>query len=518
MLWRCRLCYHEWTMRRILHTGALALVAMTGLLSLAPKAAAVTFTHGVAGGEVTPVSVVLWTRVDHRAVLTVEVSTDPDFAGPTLRGRAKASTNKDFTAKIKIRSLKPATRYFYRWRNGASLSEVGTFTTAPLPLTSADLRFAWSGDSDSSRIEDVPVFNNWETLDAVRLDQPNFFVYLGDTIYSDSRAGGLLPDVQTLAEYRSLYKAGRDFPALRDLARSTSLYAMWDDHEVRDDWDGETVDRKFLKIGRKAFFEYMPLVDQWVLRDPDCAADPLFRIFRWGREAEVIILDTRSCRSASVEAFCFGDPAPTMPSFLRTQFGLPASVIPGCLKAIRDPSRTILGKHQKEVLKAHLLVSSARFKFIITPQNIQQMWIAPYDNWEGYAAERTEILNFIREHDIRNVVFLTTDGHQNVMKKVFIDRFTDPEPIAYEVMTGPIATVTAQSFILGVVGPEGVTAQQAVHDLLGAECRHLDAYSYGLVELDAGTGTAMIALKDATGNVLHDQMNPAIPCVKTLGP
>jgi phosphodiesterase/alkaline phosphatase D-like protein len=505
-------------MRRTLHIGALALTVLTSLLFPTLKASAVTFTHGVASGEVTQNSVVLWTRVDRKAMLTVEVSTDPDFAGRTLLGLAKASAAKDFTAKARIKHLEPATQYFYRWWHNASLSEVGTFITAPLPIASTDIRFAWSGDSDPSRIGSLPIFNNWETLDAVRLEQPDFFVYLGDTIYSDSRAGGLLPDVRTLTEYRDLYKAGRDFSALRDLTRATSLYAMWDDHEVRDNWDGETVDRNFLKIGRKTFLEYMPLVDQQAPRGSDCATAPLFRTFRWGREADVIIVDTRSCRSASAEAFCLGDPAPTMPSFLRIWFGLPAKVAPGCLDAIQDPSRTMLGKRQKKRLKATLLASSARFKVIITPQNIQQVWIAPYDNWEGYAAERAEILNFIREHDIRNVVFLTTDGHQSIMKPVFIDRFTDPEPIAYEVMTGPIATTTAQNYILEVVGPKGIAAAQMVHDLLGAECRHLDAYSYGVVEVDAATGTAMIVLKDATGEVLHDQRNPAIPCVKTLGP
>jgi alkaline phosphatase D len=505
-------------MRRTLRAGALAIAVVTGLLPLESRAAAVAFTHGVASGEVTPISAVLWTRVDQEAALTVEVSTDPGFAGRTLRSPAVASAANDFTATVTAKPLKPATQYFYRWRHDTSLSDVGTFTTAPLPSATADVRFAWSGDSDPSRIGGVPVFNNWEALDAVRQEQPDFFVYLGDTIYSDFRAGGVLPDAQTLSEYRDLYKAGRDFLALRDLARVTSLYAMWDDHEVRSDWDGETVDPAFLEIGRKAFLEYMPLTERHLLHDPDCTADPLFRVFRWGQAAEVIILDTRACRSASVELICLGDFTPTLPPFLRIQFGLPPQVAPGCLEAINDPSRTILGKLQKERLKAALLASRAKFKFVITPQNIQQLYLLPYDNWEGYAAERAEILSFIRDHDLRDVVFLTTDGHQNVMNRVFIDRFADPEPIAYEAMTGPIATVTWQNLLLAAAGPAGVAAQHALHTILGVDCRHLDAYSYGIIEIDAGAGMATITLKDSAGNPLHDQLAPATACVKTLGP
>jgi phosphodiesterase/alkaline phosphatase D-like protein len=506
-------------MGRTSRAGAVLLaVLIAGLLAPPTAAAAVAFTHGVASGEVTPISAVLWTRVDQEAVMTVEVSDDPDFGARTLRRKAVAAQGNDFTAKVTALPLKPATKYFYRWRHSTSASEIGTFTTAPLPFAAADLRFAWSGDSDSSRNgEGKPVFNNWEALDAARLEQPDFFVYLGDTIYSDFRAGGRLPDAQSLDEYRDLYKAGRDFPALRELARATSIYAMWDDHEVRDNWDGETVDPTVLEIGRKAFLEYMPLTERHLPQDDDCATAPLFRVFRWGTTADIILLDTRSCRSASALQICRGDFAPTLPAQLRSQLGLqdpPA----GCLAAISDPSRTVLGKLQKRQFKAALLASRARFKIVITPQNIQQFYVFPYDTWEGYGAERTEILNFIRDHAIGNVVFLTTDGHQNVMNNVFIDRFADPVPIAYEVMTGPIAAVTWQTEIAAAMGAAGVAAQQAIHTLLGVECRHLDAYSYGIVQIDVTPGTATIALKDSAGNVLHDQLTPARTCVKTLGP
>lgn len=478
----------------------------------------VIFAYGVSSGEVTPISAVLWTRADREVVLTAEISTDPGFATKLTR-TALASAANDFTAKALVLSLRPATRYFFRWRRGGSVSEAGTFVTAPLPWSSANLRFAWTGDSDSSRNSvGAPFFNNWETLNAARLDQPDFFLYLGDTIYSDFRAGGFLPDVTTLPEYRDLYKAGRDFPALRSLARSTSFYAMWDDHEVRSDWDAETVDPYFLGIGRKAFLEYMPLLDQQLIHDSGCATPPLFRVFPWGSAADIIIVDTRACRSASAAIICSGDLAPTMPSFLRPSFGLAPAPPPGCLAAINNASRTMLGQSQKALLKTALRLSHAKFKIVITPENIQQLWVLPYDTWEGYGAERAEILNFIRDEGIRNVLFLTTDGHQNIMKDVYVDRFTDPAPIAYEVMTGPIASVTWQNLITAAVGPSGVAAQQAIHNLLGAQCRHLDAYSYGVVDIDAVAGTAKVVLKDAAGHALHDQVTPSITCMKTLGP
>lgn len=498
---------------RVTAIGFAFLFAVMPPVRAAPGAD-LAFRHGVASGEVTPTSAVVWTRVDREVVLTLELSDTEAFTRPLTRTAAALAAN-DFTARALVLPLKPATRYFFRWRYGNAASDVGTFVTAPF-LTRKSFRFAWSGDSDPSQIGGAPVFNNWEALDAARREQPDFFVYLGDTIYSDFRAGGLLPDVQTLEGFRGLYRSARDFPSLQALARSTSIYAIWDDHEVRNDWDGETVDPAILATGRKAFLEYMPLWDRPVLQDRACATAPLFRVFSWGGEADVFVLDTRSCRSASVEQVCLGDLAPTMPAALRLQFGLPAQPAPDCLDALNNPSRTILGPVQKAVFKQALFASRARFKIVITPEPIQQLLVLPYDAWEGYAAERVEILSFIRDQGIRNVLFLTTDGHQNVMNNVFIDRFTNPAPIAYEVMTGPIATVTWQNLLLASPVPGAVTAQHAIHAILGVQCRHLDAYSYGVVEIDAAAGTATISVKDATGNVLHDQVAPATTCTQTL--
>jgi phosphodiesterase/alkaline phosphatase D-like protein len=157
----------------------------------------------------------------------------------------------------------------------------------------------------------------------------------------------------------------------------------------------------------------------------------------------------------------------------------------------------------------------------VSPVSIQQTYIRPYDGWEGYAAERTELLNFIRDENILNVIFLTTDLHENLMNEVFIDKKTNPAPIAYEFITGPIASVTDEKLILGSfppnIGPFAVAAKQDILSrLLETDCLHLNAYSYGSVNVDPSSGTVTVALKDDRGNIIHDQVNPAIQCVKTI--
>jgi alkaline phosphatase D len=509
----------------LVRAGRRLVVLALGLVSFCLNQPSVTaapplaFTHGVASGEVTPFSAVLWTRLDQSAYLRVEVATDPAFQHIALTRTVLASADHDFTAKVLAAPLWPNQQYFYRWRHDPLLSEVGTFTTAPLPWGSANVRFAYSGDSDGTKVDGVPFLNHFEALDAARREALDFFVYLGDTVYPDSPVRdlvGLGPAV-TLDEYRDTYKVNREIAALRQLMQATAVYAVWDDHEVRNDYAGQTVAPTLYANGREAFLEYMPILAPQRFQDPACAGTPLFRVFRWGNAVDLIILDERSCRSADVAVLCVDDPAPTLPASLRTLFGLPASPPPGCLDALFDPSRTLLGPWQKAALKAVLRHSKATFKFIINEVPIQQFYTLPYDRWEGYGAERHELLTFIREHHIEHVIFLTTDAHANLINQVFIDRFADPAPVAEEFVTGPIAHTTLQDDILAASGPSGLAAFHALLSLVGVNCRHLDAFSYGLVEVDASAETATITLKDDMGAVLADQQNPSIPCTKTIG-
>lgn len=495
--------------------GAL-LVVWTGV------AAPLTFSHGVSSGDVTATSAVLWTRTDGPAELVAEIAADPAFQRIVTSRIAVTSAERDFTAKLVVEPLEPGQTYYYRWRSLDAVSDTGTFKTAPRRDAAASLRFAFSGDSDGTIVNGAPALNRFEALDAARREDADFFVYLGDTIYADSGFRAPPHPAQTLDEYRQAYKVNRDLPALRELLRSTSIYAIWDDHEVQNDYQGQTVDRTLYANGRRAFLEYMPIADPNLPDRAFCAGDPLLRLVHWGRDIDIIVLDERSCRSASALEACRDasgapDPAPALTGTLRRIAGLPASPPPGCTETLLDPARTMLGRLQKLIFKSVLLYSKAKFKFVINEVAIQQLFALPYDRWEGYQAERDEILTFIRDNSIKNVIFLTSDLHANILGKVYVDRFAGGDPVADEVITGPIAAATLQREVESAMpGAAGLLNQFA--EILGASCRHLDAYSYGVVEVNAANGTATITLKDDTGAVLHDQGNPETACVKTIGP
>ena len=499
-----------------------SLVVAALLTALGPAASsALQFTHGVASGEVTPFSVVLWTRTDGAAVLQVEVERISPGPGTKLVKRvALATASSDFTARVLVLPLLPDATYRYKFRSGGTTSDVGTFRTAPLPTVARSVRFAFSGDSDGTKVGGVPFFNQFESLDAARNEAPDFFIYHGDLIYSDSSLRPTGP-ATTLPEYRDAYKVNRDLPALRNLLAATSAYVTWDDHEVQNDYDGQTVDPARYAAGRRAFHEFLPTLDVLLPPDPTCAGRPRFRVFPWGSEADVILIDERSCRSADAAAACLTptgpDLAPTLPGPVRTAFGLPAAPPPGCLDAINDPSRTMLGPVQKKLLELVLKHSPARFKFVLGGLPIQQYWALPYDRWEAYAAERAELLNFIRDNAIENVVFLATDNHANFTNEVSIDAFSDPQPIAREFVTGPIATNTLEVEILDFGGPAALAGFNALFNLAGVDCRNLNEYSYALVEVDATAGTAQVSFKDASGAPVLDSIT-GLPCGGTVGP
>ena len=119
------------------------------LLLSAPAASADSFSLGVAAGDVTSNSAVLWGRADQAGTVRLEVATDQAFTRIVRNLRMQASPENDLTVQRHVGDLRPGTRYWYRFTSGATASEVGTFVTAPQPNDDATIRFAWTGDYDA---------------------------------------------------------------------------------------------------------------------------------------------------------------------------------------------------------------------------------------------------------------------------------------------------------------------------------------------------------------------------------
>ena len=150
----------------------------------------IRLTHGVASGDVTSRSAVIWARASGPGEMVVDVDSDSAFPSPR-RFRSRNSRRTDFTAQVKLEELLPATRYHFRVHfvstSGERSSLInGTLKTAP--DTTAELqalRFVVGGDLGGHgycRERE----QGYKVLDTVNQLSPDFFIANGDMIYADT--------------------------------------------------------------------------------------------------------------------------------------------------------------------------------------------------------------------------------------------------------------------------------------------------------------------------------------------
>ena len=137
------------TMNAHLATALLGSLALGGISTLAHGAArrltrlsTDPFTLGVASGDPTPDSVVLWTRLDQHVMrdlgaadqavqVDYEISESPNFSRVIRKGSIAAPAELGHSAHADVRGLDPDRVYFYRWQVGNVTSPIGRTKTAP---------------------------------------------------------------------------------------------------------------------------------------------------------------------------------------------------------------------------------------------------------------------------------------------------------------------------------------------------------------------------------------------------
>lgn len=369
--------------------GAAGLAALPGLAS---AKAATGFGFGVASGEPSQSSVLLWTRYAamQDTALTWEVSGDDSFTTIIVSGSVTAKPEHDFCVKPVATGLEPGTWYFYRFigPNGG-MSDIGR--TRTLPAGAVD-RFRLGVFSCSNL--GFGYFNAYGH--AAQDNAFDLILHLGDYFYeyndgrypsAEQKVAGRVawPDHETvaLADYRLRHASYRADP---DLRRMTQLYPMilgWDDHEsTNDSWSGgaENHDpsegdwgvRK--RAAMRAYREWLPV------SDTDYAA------YEVGNLATLFRLETRlGARSEqfSVEKVLEGK--------------VSAEEITAALGAFRDgefidPERTILGTAQEDWLADGLAASrkSGTVWQVLVQQVLIGKLASPDSLLEGLAAAAPE--------------------------------------------------------------------------------------------------------------------------------
>ena len=470
---------------------------------------------GIASGSATANSGIFWTRtwradstelLGAAADLTLEVSEKADFSVIAFSKTTNTAASSDYTTKVDLSGLSAGTSYYYRFKttDGASISDVGQFKTVPAPTSTGTIRFGHGGDIDGL----MAPYLSTQDLKTQKLD---FFIFNGDTIYETAATGSLATaatkDVEAetknadgslkatadtlLADYRRKYlethmgvtattgvptSAPGYYQGLDTFFAAQGLYVSLDNHELGNKdiinggaplalrtagFNGSTNtaddvnttgtyihDSTSFKTLEQAFLEYQP-IRQTVLSTPtDKRTDGTVQLYgaqQWGKNVVEINLDSRTYRDVRLNKI---DPV--------------LGRIDDTGSRADNPDRTLLGATQLAWLKKTLLdakTAGTVWKFINTSDPIDQIGaVGSGDDggksWMGgYRAERNDLLKFIADNGITNVVFLASDDHQGRINEV--SYVADPtQPTVYTKVPGVISIVDGA---IGATGPDTVT-------------------------------------------------------------
>jgi alkaline phosphatase D len=493
----------------------------------AALAVSVASAQLLATGDPHTSGAVLWAQVEAPGEYVFEVSEDAHFVTPVQRLPARAEAMQGLTMQVEVRGLAAATRHHWRLvrEGGAALPARAGFVTAPAVQQAQPVKLLFGADlggqgygrlaaGNPSKLEGWPIFG------PMREESADFFVALGDMLYSDRPVSAQAPDpgfpkgnafqvpkpgpghVATLEEFRRDWRYHREDPHFDRFLRATPMVATWDDHELVNDsglpelLQGPSIEElradprlrqgdparprvdgrrqsvffnpALAEAGRQAMFEWNPIP---VL--PGAAGTRrLYRSLRWGAHLELFVLDTRSYRD---------------PRYRRDTDAAP---------------KTMLGPAQKAWLLEGLRRSTATWQVVVssvplsieggnerdpTGQIYRDSWPAgnpgnPY----GYARELREIAEVIRGLPRANVLFLTGDQHFTNLFAYDVDG--DGRADFHEANTGSLRAGTGSGAVDPALNPRRLYTDEGRVE-----------HTYGVLRIDGESGRLVLQFHDAAG-------------------
>ena len=402
-----------------------------------------SFNHGVASGDPLEDRVILWTRVTPQQAGPVEaileISEDENFSKITYSKKLRTSSLSDYTIKYDFLAKQYCDSdkgFFYRFRAGSSISEIGKSKTFSKNTVSAKI-----GVFSCSNFP-AGYFNAYQA--AAEKNDLDLWLHLGDYLYEYPMGGyatenaeklGRAPipthEMITLSDYRqrhAQYKLDQGSIALH---KHAPLIAVWDDHEFSNDaWkrgaenhsedgsEGDFYARRSAAI--KAYYEWMPIREQQNKRR-------IFRDFKIGKLMHLIMLDTRQ----------FGRDKQIQPKDYLSKSGFYQAKF---YNDLNSEYRELLGAEQFSWIEDKILNSNAawtifgqqvlmtKLKFpdiskILKAEEIPD-FLKPYlrllglgipsnlDAWDGYPAARNKLYKLMKNAK-KKFISLAGDTHNS---------------------------------------------------------------------------------------------------------
>ena len=380
------------------------------------------FTLGVASGDPTDQSVILWTRLAVDSLngggmpaqdieVLWEVSSTDTFDDIVSSGLATAEERFGHAVHIDVPLSTGESIVFYRFRIGDYVSPIGkTRLSSP------------SGSTTPIKVAAVSCQNYTDGFYNAYADlveqSPDLVTFLGDYIY-ESGVGTLdattvrlhnSDEIKDLVAYRNRYALYRSDPLLQAAHAVCPWVITWDDHEVENNYANLTPQDSADAEGHaarraaayQAWWEHMPVR----LDPPTDESLTIYRQFSWGDLLNLLVVDGRQYRD---DQAC-GD------AVLSTQ--------PACDEAL-DPARTMLGAEQEKWFSENINDTTKVWNVMANQTVMTDIRLGAavlnYDQWDGYAPDRNRILSDVVDQGVENFVVLTGDIHLAGVGQLTID-------------------------------------------------------------------------------------------------
>ncbi|TCI93539.1 alkaline phosphatase D family protein [Tenacibaculum sp. M341] len=476
------------------------------------------FNQGVASFDPTNSQVIIWTRynTDKSSVKIVwQLAKDTDFKDIVRQGEVTTDTTRDYTLAIEIKDLDENLKLFYRFVNIDDKTSSPIGETLTFGNNTSEVKLAVASCSNYA----AGYFNVYE---AIKNSDADAVVHLGDYIYEYGegtygtfRNPEPAGEIISLDDYRTRYRQYRSEDQLKELHQKKPFICVWDDHEVtndayKDGAENHQADEGDYQIRKQnalqVYSEYLPNTTN--LSDSSI----IYRTLKLGSLVDLIMLDTRVVgRDKQLDYATYTSAAGFDTASFQADW--------------LNPSRTILGQQQKDWLKNEMSNASSQWQIIGQQVLMGKMYIPaellsafgsssfatvlgelvqikarllqndptltdaekarvtnviPYnlDAWDGYFAEREEILSTFKD---KKVIVLAGDTH-NAWQTDLIT--ATGEKVGIEVATSSVSSPGFESF----VGVEGAAQLGTALKLLIDDLKFSNLSDRGYMKLTVNAG------------------------------
>ena len=370
------------------------------------------FKLGVASGDVTSSSVVLWTRLAPDPMaggggmsadsvpVKWRLSLNPEMTSVVQQGEHIAGADFAHSVHVDLKALEPDREYWYQFYSGEHKSELGRTKTLPAADSSpSSVRFATVSCQNYTH-------GYFVAYGHIVADQPDFIIHLGDYIYDKSfgktvrkHDSETLPE--TLTEFRRRHALYKSDPHLRAAHAQIPFFTTIDNHDAI--YDNNPAHYAKRAAAYQAWYEHMPV------RGFSKASKNTFQLHRKievGDLLGIALLDTRQYRDT--ENLCpeNGDP--------EYGFGHYQPLCQGHL----DRQRSMLGAAQEQWLSTEIRHSRSVWQSIASTGPF-----SPYrfyrggktlnyiGAWDGYPANRQRIVDAIAANTPGRTLIVSGDVH-----------------------------------------------------------------------------------------------------------